>query len=233
MIPKKEKNCYHLIHHLSYSSGSSLNTIDPVLSSVSYALFDDAIVKIRILGKSALLAKAGVKSAFRLLPIHPSAYNSQCFYFNGAYYYDKCLPIGFFLSCKYFEAFASFLEWTVSFQTDSTHILHNLNDFQFMGQADSSHCLYLFSEFQFICRHFGIPLAEDKSVWPTTCLEFLGITIDTTMMECHFPLAKISRLCTLVTLILSKPKVTVWTLQSLLGLLAFATPVIQIGLASF
>lgn len=120
--------------------------------------------------------------------------------------------MGCSLTRKYLEAFASFLEWTLSLQTDSTHVIHYLDDFLFMGPADSSHCLYLFSEFRVICRCFGIPLAEDKSVWPTTCLKFLGITIDTALMECCLLPVKICRLRALVSFILSKPKVTVQTL---------------------
>lgn len=45
-------------------------------------------------------------------------------------------------------------------------------------------------EFQIICRLFGVPLMPKKSVPPTTCLEFLGIQIDTVAMEFGLPMTK-------------------------------------------
>lgn len=46
-------------------------------------------------GRFALLSKADVKSAFCLLPIHPSAFNTLEFYFEGGFYFDHCLPMGY------------------------------------------------------------------------------------------------------------------------------------------
>lgn len=230
LVPKKEPNSFRLIHHLSFPAGFSLNDeIEPELSTVTYTSFDEAIFRIRRLGVSAVMAKADIKSAFRLLPIHPSAFNSLGFHHDGFYYYDKCLPMGCSLSCTYFETFSTFLEWVVTFLTGSSNVLHYLDDFLFFGPADNFECLYLFTEFRLTCRRFGVPLALEKSVWPTTCIEFLGVTIDTVLMECRLPQAKLDRLRFMISFVLSKPKVTVRTLQSLLGLLAFATRIIPMG----
>jgi hypothetical protein len=42
----------------------------------------------------ALLAKAYVKSAFRLLKIWPGYFDQLGFTFDGKFYFDKCLPMG-------------------------------------------------------------------------------------------------------------------------------------------
>lgn len=76
-----------------------------------------------------------------------------------------------------------------------------------MGPADSDECLYLFTEFQIVCRTFGVPLAKEKSVLPTTCLEFLEVTVDTDLMQFCLPPEKISRLLHLVDYVISKRKV--------------------------
>lgn len=69
IIPKKELNTYRLIHHLSYPYMLSLNDkIDPNYCLVHYSSFADALRIIRSIGSSALLAKANIKSAFRLCP---------------------------------------------------------------------------------------------------------------------------------------------------------------------
>lgn len=114
LVLKKKPNSYRIIHHLSFPFGSSLNDcIDKDLSSVSYSTFDQAVYLVHQFGPSALIAKANVEAAFRLFPINPDGFSSLGFQFDGIFFVDKCLPIGFSLSCFYFEAFASFLEWVV------------------------------------------------------------------------------------------------------------------------
>ena len=64
---------FRLIHHLSYQSGSSVNDfIDSELCSVNYTSFEVALEMLAKLGNGALVAHLDIKSAFRLLPIHPS-----------------------------------------------------------------------------------------------------------------------------------------------------------------
>lgn len=79
--------------------------------------FEEAIVKVKAYDQEALLVKADVKSAFRLLPISPAAFSSLGFYFDGFYFFDKCLPMGFSLSCTYFETFFTFIHWVMCFES--------------------------------------------------------------------------------------------------------------------
>lgn len=115
---------------------------------VSYSSFDDALVNIWEVGDSALLAKLDIKSAFHLLPIHPSAFNSLGFVLQGEYFFDKGLPTGCSLSCSYFELFSTFLEWVLCYRSGSFSCLHYLDDFLFVGRPDSLDCPYLFTEFR-------------------------------------------------------------------------------------
>lgn len=81
IVPKKDPNSVRLIHHLSYPVGDSLNDqISEDMALVMYASFEDALVQLRRLGPGALLAKANIKSAFRLLPIHQDCFNSLGFF---------------------------------------------------------------------------------------------------------------------------------------------------------
>lgn len=86
-VPKKEPNKFRLIHHLSYPAGSSVNDgIDPELCKVVYTSFDVALYWIRRFGKGSLMVKTDIKSAFRLLPVHPDSFRwlglrwEYCFY---------------------------------------------------------------------------------------------------------------------------------------------------------
>lgn len=65
--------------------------------------------------------------------------------------------------------------------------LHYQDDFHFISYPDSPYCLGALNKFRDITTLFGIPLAEEKSVLPCTCLEFIGITIDTSMMDFRHP----------------------------------------------
>lgn len=66
-------------------------------------------------------------------------------------------------------------------------------------------------------------MAKEKTIWPSTCLEFLGIVIDTNLMEFRLPDSKVEKLRTLLLSLIRKKKVCLREMQSLLGLLAFAT----------
>lgn len=163
VVPKKEHNSFRLIHHLSFPKGQSLNDdIDMSLCSFSYASFEDAIAKIRLCGTEALMAKADIKSAFHLLPISPAAFNSLGFHFDDCFFFDKCLPMGCSLSCAYFEAFSTFLHWSVCLQPGVDSVVHYLDDFLFVGPASDTRCAVLLCNFQLMTKSFGVPLAEEK-----------------------------------------------------------------------
>ena len=71
--PKKAEGQYRLIHHLSYPKGSSVNDgIGSEDTTVEYTSVDQAILVIKKLGYNCFMAKTDIKSAFRILPVHPS-----------------------------------------------------------------------------------------------------------------------------------------------------------------
>lgn len=95
IVPKKELGSFHLVHHLSYSGDSLNDEVVDFDASITYASFDEALVLLRHFGKNAFMAKADIKSAFRLLPVHPQCFSSLGFHFNGLFYFDRCMPMGF------------------------------------------------------------------------------------------------------------------------------------------
>lgn len=129
LVPKKDGS-FCLIHHLSYPKGSSVNdSIDPKLCSVNYTSFDTALSMLAQLGPDALAARLDIKSAFRLLPIHPSDIEILGFKIDNYYFIDKCLPFGCSISCSLFEKFSTFLELLFIFRSRCDNIVHYLDDF--------------------------------------------------------------------------------------------------------
>ena len=80
-----------------------------------------------------------------------------------------------------------------------------------------------------ICRHLGIPLAEEKLEGPTTCLVFLGILIDTVRGELRLPQYKLDRLREQIGEWLQKKRCTQKRLLSIAGQLQHAATVVWPG----
>ncbi|KAJ1166543.1 hypothetical protein NDU88_006943 [Pleurodeles waltl] len=132
VVPKKDPGPFGLIHNLTAPRGASVNeAIDPVLCSVRYATVDQALERLRVLGRGTLLAKTDIEAAFRLLPVHPEDYH--LLRFNGDYFYDKCMPMGCSVSCSYFEQFSSALQWIFIRRTGHANVIHYLDDFLILG----------------------------------------------------------------------------------------------------
>jgi len=96
VIPKHQQpNKWHLIIDLCHPQGNSVNdAIPPQLCSLSYVTVDDAILSILCFGKGTMLAKLDFKSAFWLLPIHPSDRHLLTMKWKDKIYIDGCLPFG-------------------------------------------------------------------------------------------------------------------------------------------
>ena len=73
-IPKKHQpGKWRIITDLSYPEGQSVNdSIDPECCSMSYITVDQIARAALKLGRGTLIAKIDIKSAYRLIPVHPS-----------------------------------------------------------------------------------------------------------------------------------------------------------------
>jgi len=88
-----QPNKWRLIIDLSHPVGHSINNgIPKDLCSLSYIKVDSAIQYIQSLGKGTLLAKIDIKSAFRLLPVHPADHYLLAMERDHNLYVDTCLP---------------------------------------------------------------------------------------------------------------------------------------------
>ena len=94
LVPKSDSG-WRMITHLSFPRGASVNDgIDHSFSTVQYTSFDNVTTMIYSLGQSALIAKRDLKSAYRLLPMHPESFPLLGLKVNNSYYVDKLLRFG-------------------------------------------------------------------------------------------------------------------------------------------
>ena len=109
--------------------GYSVNDgIPKSLCSLKYVTIDEVIKGIIQLGRGTLLAKIDIKSAFRLLPVHPADRHMLGMRWNGDIYIDTCLPFGLRSAPKLFDILAEFLAW-VAKQSNVSFLIHYLDDF--------------------------------------------------------------------------------------------------------
>ena len=79
------------------------------------------------------------------------------------------------------------------------------------------------------CTYLGIPVAEEKTEASTTSLTFLGIHLNTDLLEARLTDSKLTELRDLLVIFSGLPSCTQRDLLSLLGKLNFATSVVVAG----
>lgn len=90
--------------------------------------------------------------------------------------------------------------------------------------------MFLLSHFRAFCAELGVPLAEERTLGPSTCLVYLGLEICTLYMLVKIPSAKLEHLKQL-SQILHKSKVTLLVLREVTGLLNFCILAIRVDRA--
>lgn len=125
------------------------------------------------------MAKTDIENAFRLLPIFPSDRNLLGFTWKSEdgllqYYVDACLPMGLTVSCRYFEAFSTALQWIMENKYGDV-MSHIIDDFFFVGPPDSLLCYANLSVFKY---------KNYKTVWHTTKISIYGTEVDSQQLRC-------------------------------------------------
>ena len=229
VVPKKHSSEWRTIYHLSYPEGDSINDHipkDPY--SLQYVRVDDAIAILKSLGPGSYMAKTDLKSAFRLIPIHPDDWHLLGIYWKAHYYVDLYLPFGLRSSPYIFNQFSDALEWILKHNYGLRHVIHILDDF-FVAEPSRVECLTTFSTLLRVFMSLHAPLVASKTLGPSQVLEFMGIVLDTTCMEARLPEDKLTRTRDLLKSFRGRRSVRLVELQSLIGTLQFACKVVVPG----
>ena len=110
LFPDQESS-YRLITDLRKSTVNSF--IPDQFTKVQYIKFDEAIEMCIRLRPKCYLGKTDVKSAFRLVLLHPTEYHLLGMSNMGKFYVDKCLPFGMASSYQIFEKVSTAVEHIV------------------------------------------------------------------------------------------------------------------------
>jgi len=174
VVPKKHSTEWRTIYHLSYPEGDSINDYipkDPY--SLQYVRVDDAISIIKSLGRGSFMAKTDLKSAFRLIPVHPGNWHLLGIYWQNQYYVDLYLPFGLRSAPYLFNQLSDALEWILKNNYNLGNVIHILDDF-FIAEASRLQCLSSFSTLLRLFMSVRAPVVASKTLGPSQVLEFMG-----------------------------------------------------------
>lgn len=229
VVPKKSGKL-RLIHHLSAPAGRSVNDgINKDDFSLQYVTVDDAIAIIMRLGRGTQLAKMDIRNAFRLCPVRHQDHHLLGISWQGRYYYDKVLPFGLRSAPYIFSQVADALQWIAQHHFGISELIHLLDDYLTAGPPQSPLCQQRLDTLLAVCDYLGVPVATEKTEGPATALTFLGITLDSDLLEARLPPDKQSNLLDLLANLMARRKCTKRELLSLLGKLNFAARVVPSG----
>ncbi len=229
VIPKKATGKWRLIVDLSAPDNYSVNDgVYERFCSMQYVSVENAVQLVVKKGPGALMAKIDIKSAYRIVPIHPDDRWLLGMTWEGHVFVDATLPFGLRSAPKIFTAIADGAEW-VARARGANNILHYLDDFFLTGATSSDECRVAMQTLLQVFEDLGVPVAQEKLEGQTTCLTFLGLEIDSSTMQLRLPTEKLAALQVLIQSWLHRQSRTRRELESLVGSLYFACLVVRSG----
>ena len=228
LVSRKRSNKLRLIHHLSWPHGTSVNDgIPDSEANIHYESFESALQVIHAYGPGTLLAKLDLKEAFHHIPVAPSQWHLLGFHWQSQFYHSVVLTFGLRSAPYIFNLFAEGLHWIIR-RHIPRDIRHYLDDFLpiFQPRTTLPVANAAISWCQSLGEQLGLNFQHEKTVMPCTCLEFLGLEIDTVSMEARLPDEKLGYLREILDSAIVLDSMSLMQVQELVGFLQFASQVI-------
>ena len=131
---------WYIITDLTFPHGWSVNDgIAGGMCSLEYTTVGKVAGAALALGRGTLLAKIDIKSAYRLISVHPAERPLLGLQWQGSVYVDRKPPFGLRSAPKIFNCVADALEWCFQ-QAGVSNIDHYLDDFITFGHPGSVTC---------------------------------------------------------------------------------------------
>ena len=232
---KRSSGKVRVVHDLSYPRGRSVNDfVSREECSVQYLSMDSVVSAVKKFGRNALLAKADLSDAYHHVLVHPddwSLLGSVYICEDGTvlYYVSTVLPFGLSPAPAKFTdiAIASKL---IMLYGGASYIDQYLDDFITMGPAGSSECQSNLGIMLETFQRLGFSVNPQKvSKEPTTVLEFLGIVIDTNLLQLRISKDRLDAVMEELLQWKSRTSAKKRNILSLIGKLTFVSRVVRSG----
>ena len=223
-----------VIHDLSWPLGGSVNShIPEQLCSVQYVTINSAVDIVKKKGVGCLMAKLDLEHAYKQIGVRPSDWHLLgTTWVNDSgqtdYYFDTVLPFGGRSSASLFNSFADGIEFIMK-RNGASSVIHYLDDLFTAGEPDTTACQRNMTVMLDTCDALGVAVNPRKIVGPATVLEFLGIIIDSNLMELRISPERLKSIKAELLWWMGRKTGTKRALLSLIGKLVFISRVIQPG----
>ena len=181
--------------------------IDKTDCSMSYVKIDNAMCIILKCGKGSKLCKFDISDAFKIFPYKPSQWPLFCFKWDYMYYFHARLTFGCCSSPRLFDTISQAVCYIAERNYKVKHVLHLLDDFLTIDHPDDNGEMTMALMMTILIR-LNIPIAKHKTFGPVTCLENLGIILDSVRMEARLPTVKVEWICDFIHKLLNKSTCT-------------------------
>lgn len=230
LVPKSGGRT-RLINHHSFPPGRSLNDgIPDEHAKVTYQDLQDAIkITLQILKRDPEAqihySKLDGKDAFRVLCLHSFDRRWQVLKAENpltqrmVFFVDLCVCFGNRASCFLYEKFSRALAHVYACKAGEKGVSY-LDDSLQVGPSYSRTNEYL-GIFLDICSFINMPIADEKTVFATQVIIFLGMRINALTRTVEVPQDKVDKAMNQLDALLASKKATVLQIQKLTGLLNF------------
>ena len=161
------------------------------------------------------MVKQDLKDAFRHIPVATFDQWLLAFFCDDSYWLKQYLPFGLRTSPFPFGLFAKALHWIVVAVLSWTVVLHYLDNFFAILSPWADSKAYSF-EFDCLCADLGLMVNHIKSM-SDTMANFLGIELDSKLMQTKFSADKLARARNTVKDLLSRVTISHRKLESAVG----------------
>ncbi|CAC5394900.1 unnamed protein product [Mytilus coruscus] len=227
IIPKPDGGV-RIIHDCSRPVGSSVNDHVSDFPKQKFQTIEDAA---KLVSSNYFLAKVDLKSAYRSVRI--SKKSQQVTGFNWIFpngeqhtFVDCKLPFGAKLAPNIFHRLSQAVRRMMS--RKGFTIIAYLDDF-LICEPTKTRCLDALNTLLNLLCALGFLISWSKVVGPCQKITFLGIEIDSTLMELRLPNDKLSKLKQDLAEFLQRQRASKKQLQSLAGKLNWASAVVHGG----
>ncbi len=234
LVPKHDGG-WRRIHDLSFPHGHSINDgIPQSWGALEYTTFDEAVDALLQQGQGALLVKRDLKDAFRHIPVAFSDQHLLGFFCDNSYWLERFLPFGLRTSPFLFDLFAKGVNWVLFAVLHWSVVLHYLDDFFAILPSWADAEAYG-RQFDKLCDDLGLTVTHTKDILGTIA-DFLGIELDSTLMQARLPPDKLERARRTVADLLKRATIPhreleSGELESAVGFLSFAAKIVVPGRA--
>ena len=226
--PKKDSDLRRVVVDLSWPRGMSLNDGIPMYEylgkpvSLTLPTVDYMAARVQELGEGCFMYKLDLSRGYRQLRLDPLDWPLTAIKHKNSMYMDICPPFGLRTAALMMERTTlavSYIHGLYGFLTKPY-----IDDF---GGAESK--IDKASEglctLQRIVKTVGLEEASKKTCYPSTRMTWLGIDVDSTLMNLSIPPEKLKEVQVTVSEWCSREVATRNQVQSLMGLLNFVSSV--------